>query len=68
MRRTYAHENMHANCGRDNGRTTPLRDLANVTYNFNGLAAFGERCDNTFLRLEEGCLAIILYVEEDYMR
>jgi hypothetical protein len=44
-----------------------LRDLANVAYNFDGLAAFGECRDNTFLRLEEGCSVIILYVEEDYM-
>lgn len=58
---------MHANGGCDNSRPTPLRDLASVAYNFGGLAAFGECRDNTFLRLEEGCFAIILNVEEDYM-
>jgi len=63
---TYAHEDVHANCGRKDSRATPRWDFADVAYNFHRLAALSERSDNTLFRLEERSLINILYMEEGY--
>jgi hypothetical protein len=63
---THAHKDVHADCGRKDGRTTPRWDFADVAHNLHGFATLGERGDNTFLRLKESSVVVILYVKEDY--
>ena len=57
---------MHADRGRKDSRATPRRDFADVAYDLHGFATFSERGDNTFLRLKESSVVVILYVKEDY--
>lgn len=59
---------MYADRGCDDNRPTSLRDLTDVARNLHGFAAFSKRGDDIFLRLEEGCFVIVLYVKEDCTR
>jgi hypothetical protein len=63
---THAHEDVHADRGRKDSRTTSRWDFADVAHNIHRLAALCERSDNSLLRLEERSVVVILYMKEDY--